>query len=587
MTENLTIWLEGVLAAVAVMACQWALGRELGRWFSGSVRPTLATQWALGVAAFGLLNALELALGLGRLIPFNALAIFLLLRNPGSALDDGRNFFKGRTLALGLIGLILLLSNALQPLWDWDAQESYVGFARHWAQTFTLDPQGLHHVYAHRPQLVSTVYAWALLWGNETSCQVLDLAFFLAGLGWLGQRLGLGNARLLLGALLACGAVVTAGAVGWNWAQPLLPSYPGRGGNDFLLFLLILALIEVLPSVVPAALLGGALLLTRWSAIPFFLIYMVWMARQREHRARILVAMAGALLVALPWYAFCHKATGNPFFPHETGFFDNRTTNALLEADFSDEGMRARDVEGVDSPDALRGYLRGAGLSMLLYLLSLMVSGSPPTRRLLQAAWILGLTSLATTSQVRFQFPAILMLGAFVAASPPRLKSRWAWNSLLIVLALTALPAAQGRLHTAWRLLADARHGRDELMEERVRLWPAMRWLNAQEGKGAVLWPMNPSYHGHHPGLRGDNAAYLMEDGDLESLRSMAEALRRMGVRWIVSAPPYYPPTEQGALVMMDVVDWMHESGGLRHVATLPKTGVSPATEILELLPQR
>ncbi|MGE4158458.1 MAG: hypothetical protein AB7F75_05110 [Planctomycetota bacterium] len=588
MNEHLSIWLEGILAALAVIGCQWALGRELGRRWAGQA-PTLATQWALGVAAFGLLNALELALGLGRLIPFNALALFFLINRPEESLESIRQFFGGRTPALVLIASLLLVSNAFQPLWDWDAQESYVGFAKHWAHVLAFDPEGLHHVYARRPQLVSVVYTWGLMWGNETTCQVLDLAFFMAGLGWLGQRLGMGNGRIFLSLLLASGALVTATSNGWTWTEPLLPSFPGRGGNDFLPLLLILGFIEMFRPLapLPSILLVGALLVTRWSAIPFLFFFGLWsFISSGEPRRTVVLSLLGGLLLALPWYGACWRAHGNPFYPHDSGLFSNHPSQAILDADFSPSGMSARHVEGVNSPEALRGYAQGMGLSFLLYVLSLMIRIPPPGQALFAAAWFLGLTAMATTSQVRFQFPVLVMLGSLVVSSTPRLNGRWAWNSLLALLALAALPSLQGRLHTALRLLADARHGRDVLLEERVRLWPAARWLNTQEA-GTVLWPMNPSYHCNLPGLRADNAIYLMGDEDLEGHDSMVAALRRMGVRWIVAAPPYYPPTEQGALAMMHLVARLRDQGGVRMVVRLPGSGVSPPTEILEFLPLR
>lgn len=588
MAENLSIWVEGILAAVAVALCQLAVGRRLA---SGA---SLAGQWALGIAALGLLNALELSLGWGRLIPFNALAIFLLLsESPARLAADVREFFTGRFLALALIGGLLIVANALQPLWDWDAQDCYVRFARHWAERGAFDPEGLWHVYAHRPQLVSVVYAWALQWGNDTTCQTLDLLFFLAALGWLGQRIGLHNTRLALAALLAMGALLKLGEGGLTWSEPLLPSYPGRGGNDFLPLILLLGLVEFLarPPILGACLLGGALLVTRWSMIPCFVVFMLWAATPPAVRARHLLTLAGALALALPWYHACWQNTGNPFYPHEFASFMNHPSNALMEADFSSEGMRQRGVQGVDSLVSLRGFAQGTGLSFLLYLLALCLRIPSHLKSLVAAAMILGIGSLLTTSQVRFQFPTLIILAALVSGCAPRLGGRAGWLALLLALAVAGMPALGGRLRAAASLAADSRLGRNHLVEERVRLWPAARWLNAlDEGEGpppAVLWPMNPSYHCLLPSVRVDLAAYLMEPSDLEGPSSMTAALRRMGVRWIVAAPPYYQPTEQGALAMMDVVSRLRAQGGVRCIARLPKTGVSPVTEILELLPAR
>jgi len=571
----------GIIPGLLIVLCQLSLGMFCDR--KMKLNLSFVAQWVLGMGLLALMNFFFLFLDMGFLIHLNILPLFLL-RFP--EIREKFREMKSMRLTLLGVGLLLLFSNVFNPVIDWDAQASYLSHARHWNQMQGLESSGLHHIFDLRSQAVSIIYTWGLMWGNDTSCQFLDLMFFLGFVLWLGQQFDLNSFKLSLMLLMS-----TA------FGTLLLWKFAAVAGTDIIVYLFLVVLWEVLSLMkgqkvswglsIAWLILGIVFINIRWNCITSYaVLFLLFLTNGNSNKKYSLVFILVPLLGS-GWYFWNFKVHGNPVYPHASDFFENVPNNIYLKNDFSTEGMKAWGVEGVRNVMDLLQYISRMGFVLLLYPLSLLVKIDKRHRGLFWMAWLIGFSSMVITVQEKFQCFSLMVLACLVITGGVANQRRVVVKCLVVaVFCVSALPFLGARLYAIYELVRDSRHGLEYLLDNRIRLYPAARWLNQQKEKdGLVLWPMNPHYYCKLPSLRVDNVAYQLPNVILNDLAKVSDYLiNDMKVKWIVNAKPFYESTAHGAIEMKKHVDWIIEHDGRwQLVKEIEATGVSPKIEIYAL----
>jgi hypothetical protein len=571
----------GIIAGLLIVLCQLSLGMFLERKLKMGL--SFVAQWVVGVALLALLNFFFLLFDMGTLIHLNCLCLFLLRY---SAIKEKLRDMKSMRLTLFFVALLLLFSNVFNPVIDWDAQVTYLYHARHWQQVNGLDHVGLLDLFDLRAQAVSVIYTWGLMWGNETSCQFLDLMFFLGFVAWFGQRFELNSLKLSLVFLMS-----TAFGILLLW------DFTAVAGNDIIVYLFLVVLIEMLPLmrsektswglILSWLVVGIVFVNIRWNAIPFYAILFPLFFRGAQRKTMFVPTYLLVPLLGCGWYVWNFVVHGNPVYPCAANVFNNVPTNAYMSFDFSSAGMRNIEVEGVRNLSELMAYFNRVGFVLLLFPLSLFVKIERPYRDLFYMAWAAGLLSMLITVQIKFQCFSLLILACLVLVGRARTERREVVKYLFVtMLCVTALPYLGGKIFDAYSLVRDTRHGEEYLLENRIRLYPAARYLNQEGEEGElVIWPMNPHYYCRLPSRHADNVAYHLPDEILGQPAKVSDYLiDNMKAKWIVKAKPYYASKTQAARAMIRYVDWICEHDDRwKLVKKIKATGVSPDIEIYAL----
>lgn len=268
--------------------------------------------------------------------------------------------------------LLLRVPAALAPsdANDWDTLSHQLAMARIWLDSGRLDyiPFMPH---SNVPGAVNMLYLWGLWAGDQSAAKMLTVLFLaLAALAVAA----IGGARY--------GRAAAAWAGVATLASPVLLWEAGTAYVDIphgvWTALAVLAFASAYATdedqdAKPWLLLGGWVmgfaLASKYVALPIagvLLVGMLWLAVRRRALVRqVVVAIALATLVALPWYARNAVNTGNPFYPFLYSVFDGRNWSdenaAAFRAEQSQFGIGVRPGGGVN-PAALGGAITGLAL---------------------------------------------------------------------------------------------------------------------------------------------------------------------------------------------------------------------------------
>jgi len=566
----------GVISAILIFLCQLSLGTYLDqRWIKKSF--SFVTRWALGLSVLAILNTLMLAFSLGLLIHLNALCLLLLFKCQQPFDFSGIKNFKSPLI---IFAILLFVSYVLSPISEWDAQSSYLYNARFWQNQHSLNDTRLWHCFAQRPQIISIVYTWGYYWGNGKTCQLMDLFFLLGGIIWVAEKINLNRFKFVLMILLI--SLCT-------WDKPLLLSSTAIGGNDLFICLIMLICFEVIceKSFHPLSWLPLSICLinTRWTGpVIFFLLLAVAWKYNHLKGKNLLRATFWPLVLGCVWHIWFTVTHGNPVYPNFIDFFGGSPLNEALLNDYSSSNIHVSHFKGLRSLENLWVYLINLGYLSFLFPFLLWAFIKTKHRTLLiYACGCFTLMSIIT-SQWRFQYLALLIFIAIVLNCEKEIFKNIFLRiiMLLFVLALSLKPLNL-QVHQTFSLLRDLRHGQEYLLENRVRLYPACRWLNENgEKNDLVLWPMNPYYHCQLNGIRADEVFYRMSDAACKDPQLATQYFKDINIKWIVVAPPMYEeehfktPTLMKELVNQIIL----KDPSWEKVVEFKKIGVSPATAI-------
>ncbi len=446
----------GIALVIPLVLTAWCAGR----WLTGRIDLTNSgplAETALGLGFLGLLNALELALGLGQLIPGNALFLLILLKDRPTWREPLRQFWP---LLVTWVPL-LLIANVLTPLNEWDAAESYVAHAQHWWQHKAFAADQLHTVYARRPQLMSVLQTWALSWGNASTAQALDLACFFGVVCWIVRRLSLRGIHALLLVMLAAAPTLTGQPS--LVASNFLPSV-GSGGTTWLFAFLLVALWDhrLTRHPLPWMILGGALLNTQWHAwilLPLLSLTILWTQRRLSALGRLMLPVA----FALPWLLWGWIETGSPFYPHDPVRWGGSPMNSLMWEQFHGfSRVPEFSTKAIGSASELGTALMRIGPAILLPFAALGLWRKPVYRPLGMLAISLVLVAWSITSQPRFVFlPLLLGAGLVFRLEPTHKALRFGRDCLIACLIVTTVVSLSSTTRQAVQTLSIWRHGAD------------------------------------------------------------------------------------------------------------------------------
>jgi hypothetical protein len=575
------IW--GFLAALTIVFIQFFYGKWISSFFFKRSLGSLQNI-ALGLSLSLIFNTLLLGSGKGIFVHLHLLAIPF-------ALKDWRRFpwiaLKQYIFFLLFAGGIFLFSNTANPIIDWDVQSSYLYQARHWLEVGGISREGLYHVYDTRPQMISVMWHWGLLWGNENTCQTLDLFFFLFLFLWVAKTFKWKQKKLfILFLLMFCPLILPEGTNYILSPSPFL-RLVGVAGNDFIVFFLAIFLIEFsryMPQLkFPWMTLSIVFLNTRWNALVLFLFLAIYFLWQQSFRKKAFLFLVATVVLASPWYLWTFQVHGNPFYPHNPGIFGGQPMNRPLWNFF--QALTKDDALGVRGVHSLRSfwnYFVNIGPLGLLSFLAIFIKSTRNGIFLFFAFFGAG-SALLMTSQSRFYFLPSFIFAVFLLNSP--LPSFFEYLKKITVACLVVLSfvSLKKQILEAFYFFRDVRHGRDYLMENRVRLYPAARWLAKNSPQtDRVLWPMNPYYYCPNPVMRYDNAAYLLPDAILKDSYKSFRFLENLGLRWIVVARNFYDTSKEPGpqLIEEHLKQILYNDPSWTLVKTLEKTGLSPDTQI-------
>lgn len=440
--------------------------------------------------------------------------------------------------------------------------------------------------------MVSVIYFWGLKWGNETTCQFLDLMFYLGFLAWLGQHFKCNNKQLALVAIISLATVFH-----WNkiytgkFSDFYMSTFVGTGSSEFILCLLLVALVELIQYkkniTLGFILIALVFLNCRMNALIIYVLLNAICFWQFKDKKKTLAYLLVTPILASPWYLWNWQIHGNPFFPHAADLFNNIPSNSLLQNDSTEAGMALKNIQGIRDGADLLAYIKQMGWLIVLFPLCLLLKIEKRQRNLLFLVLSTSIVTAILTSQLRFQIFSLTCLAAFLVMSKWRFQ-KFKYDKFFIIsfLVVFALPNLKFLGQQSLQLLADARNGKAYLMETRVRLYPAIEIMNELQAnkQEPVLWPFNPHYYAKFPVIRSDDAAYLLSEDVLGKPKAVRDQLYEMGIRWIVKAKPYHNGKEHGMNHMENYVAWITEhDGDCEEITTIEASGVSPETKIYRL----
>ncbi len=228
--------------------------------------------------------------------------------------------------------VIVNLIGALGPELAFDALWYHLTFPK-----LYLLSEGIHYIpgsllyYSVMPKLIEMLYVPALLWGGEAAAKLIQLLLgaLVSIIIYKISRNYAGKRNALMAVLLFYGSFVVA------WQS--ITAYIDLGRTffeimalyGFSLFLKTKKRVWLMDS---AFLLGLAICTKLLSAgsLVIFIILLLIRQRTQEDRLYIIIYIALALLVPLPWFIFSWTHTGNPVFPFFTSLYPMGTTWSLL-----------------------------------------------------------------------------------------------------------------------------------------------------------------------------------------------------------------------------------------------------------------
>jgi len=433
--------LKPLLATLLLFGSAHVLGRQLFSWIG--VQPTgFVERWAVG-GALGLASLGTLGLGLGWAGGFHTPLILMLLALPliaeffrtahPAAAPQVSPTLPGRWLRRTLLVLVLLyaaanLVRALYPPTGFDALNYHLPaverYLEHHALTFPTDLR-----FAAGPALVPVLFVFASALGGDVAIQLTSF-----GMGLLTAAAVHALAARGFGAnvaALATALFYTTPIVGWLSAE----AYVDLG----LALFLAVALHGVLARqdgggvgwAWMAGLLAGAALGTRYLAVaPVVLMAMDLLSapvdadvQGRGQRLRSCgLFLAGALLLAMPWYVRNVAERGDPIYPMAGGLVGESAWTAEERSDHAEylrqigPGRGPMDLLLVPfrltfQPGAFGASgTTGIGYAYLFLVpLLLLVRGRGRVVRLLAGYLIVGgLIWFYTSQQTRFLLPWLL-----------------------------------------------------------------------------------------------------------------------------------------------------------------------------------
>jgi len=458
----------------------WIVGRFVGRAFRLSLADAASeriVELALGFAVFSVAVRALGFLGLASRKGVLALLVVPLLLLLQARRAGSLPFFPRLPLARGwraaLAVLALLpLPMALAPAVSYDALVYQLRFPEMtlWTGRWAVDPANSPSFF---PAATETLYAATLAVDpSGVSAQLVHWGFFLlvlACLVVLARAFGGGIAGECAAVLFA--SIPAAGIVaGWSWSDmplcfALLASAVALGGG----------------SVGPAAALLGLAAACKYSGLALALplgAACVVAAVRRGRLAALAGGVAGAVLIAAPWYLFNWTATGNPVYPLLPAVFGGSPETASRIVNWSASPEGGSWASYIFRPGTLDSDVGGVG--MLLAFAAAAWAALRSRRPAVLAVVVGGFAALAPFAPAaRILLPplaGVCLLGG-LAASPREAEQeqpRWfpAAMRILIVL-LAARGAALTAAHNALFFNPlPAAAGVEEADEYRSRIFP-------------------------------------------------------------------------------------------------------------------
>lgn len=618
--------LKPLLAALLLFGSAHVLGRFLSSWMGlelVGLAERLAVRGALGLGSLG-----AAGLVLGWAGAFHPPAILVLLAIPlllasfrtgGQAAAPGTGLVPtGRWLRRALLLLVVLyalanLVRALYPPTGFDALNYHLPAVERYLERHALTfPTDLR--FAAGPALVPVLFVFAGGLGGDLAVQLTSFGMGLltaAAVHAMAAR-GFGSGA----AALATALFYTTPIVGWLSAE----AYVDLGLALFLAAALHCVLVRLDGGGVAwtwtAGLLAGAALGTRYLALAPVLLLAVDLLSApvdarvpgRSERLRAFsLFVAGALLMALPWYVRNVAESGDPIYPFAGGVVGEPSWTAEERSDHAEylrqigPGRGPLDLLLVPfrltfQPGAF-GASRTTGIGYAyLFLLPLLflVRGRGRTTRLLTAYVLVGgLVWFYTSQQTRFLLPWLLALAVLGGLALDRvLRGRVhlhrGVSSVLGSLGLVVLLAGGTRWPTALPPLGGA--AREAYLRRHLPDYDRVERINMLLPPDAVLYAFGEEGRRYYYRCRslGDwfgPTAYgrFLPEGDPEELMGR---FRRLGVTHLLIPDDFADPALRGFrqqpywwdhLMLVDV------SVGVRLYRLLPEPGSAGERDLATL----
>jgi 4-amino-4-deoxy-L-arabinose transferase-like glycosyltransferase len=475
---------------------------------------TAAGLGIIALAAFGLGTA-----GVLRPEFFAAVLAFLVLFSlsalragapPPARPGEGTALHRTALIIVLLLAIPLLLL-PLYPAHAPDAVTYHLAVAKKFATSGAVSPTPEFR-YAVWPELAETLFACALLLGNDVTAQwmsFLALAVTAAAVAAYvrrvsGEPAGLWGAGLLLSnaAFLCLGAVAYGDMILTAFVTVAVLSFERWKEDGEKRWLAV------------SGFMAGCAAGTKYSALFFPPVLLVMIAAATGWRRGVrpvLMFLVPFAATALPWYLFNLYHTGNPVWPFFSGLFGTRYWNETdIAAQTSDLLSQYGSGKSLLSfftlpwnlfahgelfhAHASLSYLLIAGFPFALYA----VTRDRSTRRLASVAAAYTIFWFFTAQILRYLIPVVPLYCAIAAAGAGQFLRRYVSRRFLPVggalLAIVLfLPAAYFALRFAGAAgLPPSTPGeRDRFLEKRLPSYGAVRFLNARAGNAYTLY----SYH--------------------------------------------------------------------------------------------
>ena len=532
--------------------------------FSGAAGLGVIALVAFGLGTAGVLRPGLFASVLALLLLFSLSALRAGGILPGG--PEGGAVLRRTTFIIILLLTIPLLLLPLYPPTAPDAVTYHLAVARKFATSGTVSPTPEFH-YAVWPELAESLFAGALLLGNEVTAQwvsFLALAVTAAAVAAFARRAGgepagLWGAGLLLSsaAFLCLGAVAYADMILTAFVTVAVLSFErwkGEGGERWLAV---------------SGFMAGCAAGTKYSALffPPVLLGMIAAATGRQRGVRpVLMFLVPCAATALPWYLFNLYYTGNPVWPFFSRAFGARYWN---ETDVAGQtwDLLSHYGTGKSFPALLMlpwnlfahgelfhtdelfhahaslSYLLIAGFPFALYA----VTRDRSARRLASIAAAYTIFWFFTAQLLRYLIPVVPLYCAIAAAGAGQLLRRFVSprvlpaGGALLAIALF-LPAAYFSLRTvATDGLPPSTPGeRDRFLEKRLPSYGAVRFLNARAGSAYTLYSYQVPQMAYftNGAFRGDNFGpwrYSRIEGAIEAREdTLLTALHDLGAGYLL-----------------------------------------------------
>jgi hypothetical protein len=550
------------LAAVAMVA-----GLRLGIWLCGeSFDRSWGLALPLGLGVLGCAGSLLAAFGFLSRITLLLLLVGLVLaggrtwRTLGAAIGSLASRRRRLWVLAALLATLPCLLLALYPPTGFDALLYHFPAARLFATEgrIRFAPKLRYPAF---PWLNEVLFAVAFQLQDDVAAQLLQCAVHLAtaGLLWDLVRRRSGPAAGGLAAALWLGSPLGEWLAASAYVEPLLA-------------LFLLATVTALERA-PAGeerrwhLLAGGLAgfaaATKYLGLAVVAMAALWIVLVSPHGRRtraVLAPLLIALAIALPWYLWIYRATGDPLYPLLTKAARAPGGTAELSA----LGDRLRAVVALPwnllfHRQAAGLYPPGSPLLLSLWLLPFLAwRRVPEGRRLAGVALALALAIAVAAPDARMLsitgplFSAAIA-GAVAGLLSARLGEAAAARVLLALALVAVLPAGLYSAHLMMRrgAIPTDTGAREAYLRRQLPGYGALSWLNSHFGRSATvygLWAENLRYHAaggflgdyYGPARFADTLALAGQDAGLR------DHLAGLGAgHLLVRQPPGRPPVVQ------------------------------------------